>query len=58
MKNNRVKTRQQIANEYGVSRKTLYSWLKKEKINLQRSLISPKDQDEIYNRFGNPFVKD
>ena len=54
MKNNRVKTRQQIANEYGVTRKTLYSWLKKEKIELPQSLISPKEQTVIYNKFGNP----
>ena len=54
MKNNRVKTRQQIANEYGVTRKTLYSWLKKEKIKLERSLISPKEQERIYSKFGNP----
>lgn len=54
MKKNIVKTRQQIADEYGISRKTLYSWLKKEKIELPRSLVSPKEQNIIYDRFGNP----
>lgn len=54
MKPQHVKTRQQLADEYGVSRKTLYTWLKKANIKLKRSLITPKEQSEIYDEFGLP----
>lgn len=52
-----VKTRQEMAAEYGVSRKTFYRWLKKKSINLENGLVSPKDQESIYTTFGNPKVK-
>lgn len=57
MKVQHVKTRQQIADEYGISRKTLYSWLKKAEIKLKNSLITPKELQEIYNEFGLPNQK-
>ena len=51
---NRVKSRQQIAEEYGVCRKTLYNWLKQENIQLKHRLVSPKEQKEIYEKLGLP----
>ncbi|NUO03551.1 MAG: helix-turn-helix domain-containing protein [Saprospiraceae bacterium] len=49
-----VKTRQQIADEYGVSRKTLYNWLKREGIAIKNGLVTPKEQRIIYEKFGAP----
>jgi abortive infection bacteriophage resistance protein len=51
---NQAKTKQQIANEYGICTKTLTKWLKDEKIILKRGLINPKNQETIYQRFGIP----
>ena len=48
------KTRQQIATEYGIDRKTLYRWLKKKEIVIPRGLIKPSNQKIIYEAFGNP----
>jgi len=49
-----AKTKQQIADEYGVCWKTFDKWLKKHKIKIDRGLITPKDQEEIYTKLGNP----
>ena len=49
-----AKTKQQIANEYGICTKTLNKWLKGEKIKIHRGLINPKRQDLIYRKFGTP----
>jgi hypothetical protein len=49
-----VKTKQQMANEYGICIKTFDKLLKKKRIKLDRGLICPKDQVIIYNRLGNP----
>lgn len=54
MKNDNAKTRQQIADEYGVSRKTFYNWLKEASIKLKRRLITPTEQKVIYDEFGHP----
>ncbi|RAU82729.1 helix-turn-helix domain-containing protein [Pontibacter arcticus] len=51
-----VKTRQLIADEYGITRKTLYNWLKKEGIELHNRLITPREQQVIYDRLGHPFA--
>lgn len=53
-----AKTRQQIADEYGISRKTLSRWLKKAGIVLEGYLISPKEQALIYETFGDPRKKE
>lgn len=42
------KTRQQIADELGISRWTLKRWLDKEHIVLKNRLISPDEADYIY----------
>ena len=49
-----AKSKQQIANEYGVCTKTLNKWLKEEKIHLKRGLINPKKQNLIYKKLGIP----
>lgn len=49
-----VKTKQQMAYEYGVSRKTFQKLLQKRQIILNRGLIYPKDQESIYNELGLP----
>lgn len=49
-----VKTREQIASEFGISRKTLYNWLKDEKLPIKGRLVSPKEQKVIYDKFGKP----
>jgi len=51
---NTTKTRQQVAEEYGISRKTFYRWMKREKIALSNGLIYPKDMKVIYERLGTP----
>lgn len=51
-----AKTRQQIADEYGIDRKTLYRWLKKADIQLSGSLVTPAEQELIYQKFGKPEV--
>ncbi len=48
------KTRKEIANEYGITRKTLYNWMKEKKIMIKGSLITPKEQELIYQTFGIP----
>ncbi|MFK8006754.1 MAG: hypothetical protein AB8H03_10295 [Saprospiraceae bacterium] len=50
----KAKTKQQIANEYGVCVKTLNKWLGKKNIEIPRGLISPMDQKVIYENFGVP----
>jgi hypothetical protein len=52
--NNVAKTKQQIADEYGICWKTLDKWLKKNEINIDRGLITPKDQEIIYTKLGFP----
>jgi hypothetical protein len=49
-----VKTKQQMADEYGVCRKTFNRLLEKKQIRIERGLISPKDQVNIYNELGIP----
>lgn len=50
----KAKTRIEIAAEYGISRRTLQRWLKKEKIEVSRGLIKPEELKRIYDKFGKP----
>ena len=50
-----VKTRQQIANEYGISTRTLRRWLTQNDITLPSRLLGPKEQELIYQTFGRPY---
>lgn len=49
-----AKTRQQIANEYGICPKTLMKWLRQENIILEKGLIRPKMQQKLYEILGSP----
>jgi phage antirepressor YoqD-like protein len=49
-----AKSKQQIADEYGICTKTLNKWLIEERIILKRGLINPKKQNIIYRKFGVP----
>ena len=48
------KTRQQIADEFGIHRKTLGRMLKRANMFLPSGNISPKEQQRIYEHFGTP----
>ncbi len=50
----KTKTRQEIAAEYGINRRTLQRWLKQEKVKLPKRLLGPREQDKIYQVFGKP----
>jgi len=54
----KVKTRSQVAMDYGISRKTLYLWLKKAKISPSQRLLTPSDLRKIYKTYGNPNVEE
>lgn len=49
-----AKTREEMAVEYNVSRKTFYRWLKKADIQLSNGNLTPKEQALIYEKFGKP----
>lgn len=51
------KSRKEIANEYNVSRKTLYRWIKEKGLNLSKGLLSEEEQQLIYQSFGTPTYK-
>lgn len=48
------KTREQVAHEYGVCRKTFYNWLKKEGLVMKNRYLTPKEVKIIYKIFGKP----
>jgi len=50
----KAKTRQEIAEEYGICRKTLSRRLKKAKIYIDSGLIFPNQLKVIYETFGVP----
>ena len=52
--NSGVKTKQQMADEYGICSKTFRRMLLKKNIRLEKGLIFPKDQLEIYDKLGKP----
>lgn len=49
-----VKTRAQIAHEYGISVRTLYRWLKNHHIEVPSGVLKPVHQILIYQAFGAP----
>ncbi|ERM82133.1 hypothetical protein P872_08160 [Rhodonellum psychrophilum GCM71 = DSM 17998] len=53
----RAKSRQEVADEYGISTKTFTRWLKKEGLVISSGLLTPKEQALIYVCFGNPRQK-
>ncbi len=46
------KTKHQIAEELGISLRTLQRWIKKSELKVPRGLVSPKKQHEIMENFG------
>ncbi len=48
------KTREELADEYGISRKTLYNWLKKLDCSFPQGLLSPKCLKIVYKKYGDP----
>lgn len=55
--NQKAKSRKQIADEYGISPRTLRRWLKKYDIVLPKRLLCSKEQQMIYESFGHPQAK-
>ena len=46
------KTKFQIAQELGISLRTLQRWIKKSDLEVPRGLVSPQKQIEILEKFG------
>lgn len=49
-----IKTRKQIALEYGISERTLRRYLKKLEIEIPSGNLTPKSQKIIYENLGYP----
>jgi len=50
----KAKTRQEMASEYGIDRKTFYYWLKRANLPISSGLIYPAEVMLIYETFGDP----
>jgi hypothetical protein len=50
----RAKTRQEVAEEYSIDRKTFNKWLKMEDIKIPSGIIKPCHLIIIYETFGVP----
>lgn len=50
----KAKTRQQVADEYGITVKTLNRWFERERLNIPPGLIDPFHLGIIYETFGVP----
>lgn len=50
----KAKSRQEIAEEFGISTKTLSRWIQKSGLPIPNGLVSPKCQQLIYDEFGKP----
>ena len=48
------KSRKIVADEYGISVRTLYRWLKKANINIPPGIVKPFNLNIIYETFGPP----
>jgi len=46
------KTKYQIAQELGISLRTLQRWIKKSDLEVPRGLVCPHKQKEIFEKFG------
>lgn len=54
----RTKTRQEIAYEYGIGRKTLCRWMKRAGLQVTNGLLCPLEVEEIYYTFGKSYSAD
>lgn len=52
--NQPAKTCEEMAAEYGVDVKTFCRWVKKANIQLGKGRIKPAQQNQIYQKFGDP----
>lgn len=50
----KTKTRQEMASDYGIDRKTFYRWLKRANLPITNGLLCPLEIELIYNTFGKP----
>ncbi|MCH7410243.1 hypothetical protein MM239_12620 [Belliella sp. DSM 111904] len=50
----RCKTRMELANEYGVDRKTFRRMLERVGVNLTSGLVTPTEQSLIFEKLGIP----
>lgn len=51
-------TRQQLADDYGVSTRTINKWIDKAGISIgKRELLWPNKLQEFYNKIGVPFIE-
>ena len=48
------KTRKQLAEEYGIDRKTLYLWLKHLNLPVKGGMLTPRCLEMIYGEIGYP----
>lgn len=46
------KTRQELAEELGISVRTLYRWIKKEQIEISSKRLSPAEWELVIKKFG------
>ncbi len=46
------KTKYQIAQDLGISLRTLQRWIKKSELSVPRGLVCPQKQIEILEKFG------
>lgn len=51
---NSPKTKNEIAQDLGISLRTLQRWIKKSGLRVPRGLICPKKQVEIFETLGYP----
>lgn len=49
-----AKTRKELAQEFNISRRTLYNWLKIAGISTKGKLLTPLELEKIYKTFGVP----
>lgn len=48
------KNRSELAQEYGVSVRTLNRWFKREGLNIPRGIIIPRNLQKIFEKIGFP----
>tara|TARA_R110002020_G_scaffold181691_2_gene376857 strand:+ start:551 stop:733 length:183 start_codon:yes stop_codon:yes gene_type:complete len=52
----KAKIREQIADEYGFSAKTLFSWIKNRNLSIDNCFLTLAEQKNIYEAFGLPTI--
>jgi abortive infection bacteriophage resistance protein len=52
-----AKSRSQMADEYGIHRKTLTAWIKRHQLPITAGNLCAKEQELIYRTFGKPIIE-